>query len=240
LFGVVALLGACMRDADDADVGEDAESNGDGVSTSETDTETADPVPPCDFEARSACDDAAQDAYSICSADCSEILLTCEAASCPANCESERATAELACQAAHCTAPPDENDACESDCWLESSSCLVSANCDVHSCQWDTGQCLGPCIGCVAHIELDFAYEGACELTLPEPIPLVLLPYSHIELGNQNLGIGAPEALCEPGLGGILQDGLVELDVLLLCPAACEVFAEVGGLRTVFGGPCGP
>jgi hypothetical protein len=230
---VLALLGgACMRDADDADVA------GDGISTTQAETETGEPAPACDFEARSACDDAAQDAYSICSMDCSEILLTCEAASCPANCESERAAAELACRAAHCTAPPDENDACASDCWLESSSCLASANCDVHGCQWDAGICLSPCFGCVLPIELDFAYEGACELTLPEPIHIVLIPYARIELDDQSLGIGAPGEPCDPGLGAIVQDG--QLDVLMLCPAACEAFAVEGVLRTIRSGPCGP
>ena len=58
---------------------------------------------------------------------------------------------------------------------------------------------MGPCLGCVIPIELDFAYEGGCELTLPEPIDFLLIPYAHIELGGQSSGIGAPGASCVPG-----------------------------------------
>jgi hypothetical protein len=226
---LVLIACACVRD------GVDAASSSDGVITTEIDTETGE-VPSCDYEALSACHDAAWDVYTTCSVDCSEILLTCEAASCPATCESERATAELACRAAHCTVPPDEDDACESNCWLEFSSCLASASCDVHSCQWRAGDCLGPCLGCVMPIELDFAYAGGCELTLPEPIHHDLIIFARIEIGDQSLGIGAPGEACDPEHGGILQEGL---DVLVLCPAACQAFAEQGVLRTIRNGPCG-
>lgn len=236
------LTCTCTPDVAGTDAGaSDDGSSAEGISTAQADTETGDEAPPCDHEALVACEGTARDAYWICSADCSEVLLSCEAATCPASCESERAAASLACRGAYCTVPPDESDACERDCWLDFSSCLASPSCDLHGCQWDVGTCLAPCFGCVAHIELDFTFDGSCELGLPEPLHAILIPYAHIELGDQSLGIDSEGTPCDnPTLGGTLQgEDAGQLDVLLLCPATCEAFAEAGGLRTVFSGPCG-
>lgn len=242
-LGVLALITcACSPDPSGTDEAADSGSDTSSEGTSDTNTSTltdsgTDDGSPCDDEALATCLDAASEAYTACAASCPEALLSCVEADCSASCELERASAESTCQATHCSEPPVET--CEQGCWLEFSSCLAAAECDVHECQWDAGSCLPDCVGCTIEVQLDFVFDGSCELALPELVHPVLLPYFSIELAGQTFDVADEGTPCDaPELGGTVESPL-QGDVLLLCPTACDAFTDAGSLRVVVDGPCG-
>jgi hypothetical protein len=243
---VLALIaGACAEDpsgTDEADSGSDTSS--DGSTGDETASETAsdtgtDDGATCDQPALEACWTTADEAFMGCAAACPAALLSCVDAGCMATCESELVAANTSCQATHCPDAPDEVQICKQGCLQELSACLADAECDVHECQWDAGFCVPDCAGCTAEITLDYAYDGSCELPLPELVHPVLLPYFAIAVGDQSLEVADEGTPCDTAeLGGTIEHPL-QGDVLLLCPDACDAFTDAGALRVIVDGPCG-
>jgi hypothetical protein len=243
-LGVLALItAACSPDPagtdEAADSGSDTgteSSSGDDTTSTLTDSGTDDSS--CDADALQTCIDAASATSTDCAGLCPATLLTCADADCSASCELERGSAESACQAAHCPGPPDETAMCEQGCWLEFSSCLAATDCDVHTCQWDAGFCLPECVGCTTQVELDFAFDGSCELALPELVHPVLLPYFSIEIAGSTFEVAEAGTPCDaPELGGSVEHPL-QGDVLQLCPTVCDDFTDAGSLRVIVLGPC--
>jgi hypothetical protein len=242
-LGLLALIaGACSPDPsgtdDVGDSGSDttgADTTGDSVGEG-TDTTGTDTGSNCDDEALQACLESATE--TPCSVGCPEAVLSCVDASCLANCELAVGTAVAACRDAHCPGAPEEVEICEQACWQDYSTCVAASDCEVHQCQWDAGFCLPECTGCTAEVVLDFAFADSCELSLPELVHPVLLPYFSIDVGGQIFEVADEGTACDaPELGGTIEHPL-QGDVLVLCPSVCDAFTDAGSLRVLVEGPC--
>jgi hypothetical protein len=200
-----------------------------GESSSES---TGDEVDECMPSLYEDCWAVVEDALVACVQSCA-----CGDLECTAACYQDHETARWVCV-------PDEvvsmcgegfawnrcNDACE----LAASSCT----CDANACSYVEYACSWTCHGCPPLADFTYAYVDSCEITLPGPLDYVNVVYTAVQVGDQGFHLQEPttETCDDPSDPGYIWVGDA-YDTVLLCPTACEAFANVGELTVDVGTP---
>jgi hypothetical protein len=177
----------------------------------------------------------AEDALVLCMQAC-----VCGDLECATTCYQDHETAHWACVPDEVSSTCGDNFAwdvverCYDACELPTSSCMCEAN----ACIYLGYACSGTCHGCPPLADFTYAYADSCELTLPGPLEYVNAVYVSVQVADQAFHLAeTTTASCDdPSNPGYIWIGDV-YDALLLCPIACEAFADVGELTVDVGTP---
>lgn len=211
-----------------------------GETTVATDSEsssesTGDPVDECVSPLYEDCWAVAEDVLVACVQACA-----CGDLECASVCQQDHETAHWACVPEEVWSTCDEsfrwevvercNDACVVTTW--------DCNCDANACSYLGYACSQTCHGCPPTVDYTYAYADSCEITLPGPTDDANAVYVFVMIANQQFHPDDPTmAACDdPSNPDCVWVGDA-YETLLLCPTACEAFANVGELTVDVGAP---
>jgi hypothetical protein len=173
------------------------------------------PPEPCYPDELHACTEASAQALQSCMA-----TYTCGDFAKAAMCIDEFGGALEPCFDEFCPDGPEIlGTACLPGCDNRRTSCGTENGCDANTCEYEWQLCMDACTPCTA-VQFPFAYEGACELTLPGP------PGPHhgvsIYIAGQEYPVSEPGLACaDPDATDVVWQST---STLLLCAPACEAF----------------
>jgi hypothetical protein len=212
-----------------------SESTDDNDSESSSES-TGDEVDECVPSLYEDCWAMAEDALAACVQACA-----CGDLECGTTCYQGHETAYWACVPDEVQRMCGENfewdvvEHCYDACELATSSC----SCDANACTYVGYGCAWTCGGCPPEADFIYAYADSCEITLPGPLDHVNAVYTFVQVGDQEFYFGGEitTMTCDdPSNPGYIWLSDV-YDTLLLCPTACEAFANVGELTVEVGTP---
>lgn len=196
---------------------------------------TGDEVDECVPSLYEACWAMTEDALVACVQACA-----CGDLECVTACYEGHETAHWACVPDDVSSMCGDNlawdvvERCYDACELATSSCT----CDANACIYLGYACSSTCHGCPPSADFIYAYADSCEITLPGPLETINVGYVFVLIANQEFYVEEPTtAACDdPSNPGYIWVGDA-YDTLLLCPTACEAFANVGELTVAVGTP---
>jgi hypothetical protein len=184
--------------------------------------------------------------YEDCWAMAEDTLVACVQAcacgdlECATACYEDHETAQWACVPEGVSSRCGDNFnwdvivSCYDACELANASC----SCDANDCIYLDYGCSWACGGCPPLADFTYAYADSCEIALPGPIEYVNVVFTFVQVADQQFYLedSRTESCDDASNPGYIWVGDA-YDGLLLCPTACEAFANVGELTVDVGTP---